>query len=59
MSVVSASVFNHSLMHSLTQLTDLYLRAMAVKLDARLVRFDQRIPISAVHGAKPQHLVVM
>jgi hypothetical protein len=40
-------------------LTDLYLLALAVQRQGRLVSFDQRIPLSAVVGAGPQHLVVL
>jgi uncharacterized protein len=41
------------------QLTDIYLLALAVKHGGRLVTFDRAIPISAVRGAKPHHLVVI
>jgi uncharacterized protein len=41
------------------QLTDLYLLALAVKHDGRLVSFDQRIALSAVRGAEPRHLLVL
>lgn len=44
-------------MHSHSQLTDLYLLALAVKYGGRLVTFDQRIPLSAVQGARVEHLV--
>ena len=36
-----------------------YLLALAVHNQGRLVTFDQRIPLSAVHGATPAHLVVL
>ena len=41
------------------QLTDVYLLALAVAHDARLVTLDTRIPISAVRGATGEHLVVI
>jgi toxin-antitoxin system PIN domain toxin len=41
------------------QLTDIYLVALAVKHDGRLVTFDRTIPINAVRGAKPHHIVVI
>jgi uncharacterized protein len=41
------------------QITDIYLLALAVKHDGRLVTFDRAIPIAAVRGAKPHHLVVI
>jgi hypothetical protein len=46
-------------MHSPRQLTDLYLLGLAVKHQGRLVSFDQRIPLSAVHGASPEHMVIL
>ena len=41
------------------QLTDVYLLALAVAHDARLVTLDRRIPLDAVHGANESHLVVV
>jgi hypothetical protein len=46
-------------MHSARQLTDLYLLALAVQRQGRLVSFDQRVPLSAVVGAGPEHLVLL
>ena len=40
------------------QLTDVYLLALAVAHDARLVTLDTHIPIDAVHGASRSHLVI-
>ena len=51
--------FQHGHIHSARQLTDLYLLALAVKHQGRLVTLDQRIPISAVRNASPEHLVVL
>jgi hypothetical protein len=51
--------FQHGHIHSARQLTDLYLLALAVKHQGRLVTLDQRIPISAVRNATPEHLVVL
>ena len=59
LSIVNAKAFNHAHMHSHKQLTDVYLLALAVKHQARLVTFDGHIPLSAVHGAKTHHLVVL
>ncbi|MGB0712281.1 MAG: TA system VapC family ribonuclease toxin [Gammaproteobacteria bacterium] len=39
------------------QLTDLYLLALAVHQDGRLVTLDRGIPLHAVPGATPDHLV--
>ena len=41
------------------QLTDVYLLALAVTHDARLVTRDTRISLDAVHGANESHLMVI
>ena len=41
------------------QLTDVYLLALAVTHDARLVTLDTRIPLTAVRGAAERHLTVI
>jgi len=41
------------------QVTDIYLLALAVSRGGRLVTFDRAIPMQAVPGAKPRHLVVI
>ena len=41
------------------QLTDIYLLALAVAHDARLVTLDTHIPLGAVQGANGDHLVVI
>jgi toxin-antitoxin system PIN domain toxin len=58
-SILDASVFRHANIHSAKQLTDLYLLGLAVKHDGCLASFDQRIPLSAVHGARTEHLVIL
>lgn len=58
-SLLDGQLFRHTHIHSAKQLTDLYLLGVAVQHQGRLVTFDQRIPLSAVHGAKPDHLVVL
>lgn len=58
-SILDAAHFRHAHMHSPRQLTDLYLLGLAVKHQGRLVSFDQRIPLSAVHGAGPEHMVIL
>jgi len=59
LSILDTNSFEHSHMHSARQLTDLYLLALAVKRKGRLVSFDQRMPLSAVVGADPKHLVLV
>ena len=58
-SILDGLKFNHQHIHSPRQLTDLYLLGLAVKNHGCLVTFDQRIPLSAVNGARPGHLVVL
>lgn len=58
-SILDSHRFRHAHIHSAKQLTDLYLLGLAVKNQGRLVTFDQRIPLSAVHGASSEHLVVL
>jgi uncharacterized protein len=58
-SLLDQARFVHGHIHGHRQLTDLYLLALAVKHEGRLVSFDARIPLSAVCGAKPRHLVLM
>ncbi len=41
------------------QLTDVYLLALAVAENGRLVTFDRSIPLSAVPGAQSKHLVAL
>jgi len=43
--------------HGPTQITDSYLLALAVAHGGRFVTFDERIAISTVPGARPEHLV--
>ena len=59
LSLLDVTVFEHSRIHGHRQLTDLYLLAMAVKHNGCFVTFDSAIPLSAVKGAKKQHLVVL
>ena len=41
------------------QVTDAYLLALAVKQGGRFVTLDRGIPVAAVVGAKPEHLVML
>ncbi len=56
LSLVDADRFHQPHIHSPRQLTDLYLLALAVKNEGRLVSFDLRVPLSAVKGATKAHL---
>ena len=41
------------------QITDAYILALAVHRSGRLVTFDRGIPLAAVAGSKPEHLLVL
>ena len=41
------------------QVTDVYLLALAMRQGGRLVSFDRAIPLAAVAGAQPKHLVLI
>ncbi len=41
------------------QVTDVYLLALTVQQGGRLVTLDRAVPLKAVTGAKPRHLVVI
>ena len=45
--------------HGPRQVTDLYLLALAVTHEGRFVTFDDAVPLSAVPGARPEHLTVL
>jgi len=58
-SVTDPDVFDRSRVLGPTQLTDIYLLALAVRHGGRLVTFDRGIPIAAVRRAETRHLVVL
>ena len=58
-SLVDPKIARVEQIHGPRQLTDIYLLALAVNRGGRLVTLDERIPLSAVQGAKPEHLVVI
>jgi len=41
------------------QVTDVYLLALAMQMDGRLVTLDRAVPLKAVPGSKAKHLVVI
>jgi uncharacterized protein len=59
LSLIDDKRFAHGRMHGHRQLTDLYLLALAVAHDGCLVTFDAQIPLSAVRGAGPDHLLAI
>lgn len=56
-SILDEKVVDPTRVHGPRQLTDVYLLALAVANSGRLVTFDAAIPLSAVKGAKTQHLL--
>ena len=52
-------IFDLKNLLSSTQLTDVYLLALATKHEGTLVTFDQNISLKAVRMAKPQNLSVL
>jgi len=50
---------NGTHLHGPRQVTDVYLLALAVEKEGRLVTFDSKIPRSAVTGASVENLVVL
>jgi toxin-antitoxin system PIN domain toxin len=59
LSLLDPSLVDTSRVHGPRQLTDAYLLALAVAHGGRLVTFDANIPVSAVPGTRPKHLVVL
>lgn len=58
-SILDSDVADLSRIQGSKQLTDLYLLALAVKNSGRFVTRDTSIPVHAVKGARPEHLVVI
>ena len=56
-SITDPNVFDHSRILGPNKITDVYLLALAFKNGGRLVTFDKGVPIAAVKGAAPEHLV--
>ncbi|MGI9303023.1 MAG: TA system VapC family ribonuclease toxin [Gammaproteobacteria bacterium] len=58
-SIVDAGLFSADRILSARQLTDLYLLALAIAHQGRLITFDKGIPLIAVTGARTAHLVIL
>ena len=58
-SILDDTLVNASMISGHRQLTDVYLLALAVAHDARLVTLDTRISLNSVHGATEEHLLVL
>jgi uncharacterized protein len=59
LSILDQSIVDHARIHGPKQVTDVYLLSLAVKHAARFVTFDAAVPLSAVVGAKKEHLAVI
>jgi uncharacterized protein len=58
-SLLNEQVFERQRLLGPAQVTDVYLLALAVAHDGRFVTFDRSVPLSAVPGAKPEHLSIL
>jgi uncharacterized protein len=58
-SLTAPQLFDHSSILGPKQLTDIYLLALAMKNGGRLATFDRAIPLAAVRGAEPRHVVII
>lgn len=58
-SLLDPALIDPARLLSARQVTDAYLLALAVSKDGRFVTFDRAIPVRAVRGARPRHLVVI
>ncbi|MEQ1855705.1 MAG: TA system VapC family ribonuclease toxin [Longimicrobiales bacterium] len=59
LSLLDESLIDTTRIHGPRQLTDAYLLALAVEHGGRLVTFDSAIPVGAVAGAEPRHLLTL
>lgn len=59
LSLADSTLIDRSRLHGAQQVTDIYLLAMAVRHGGRLVTFDRHVPLAAVPGSNPDHLVVL
>jgi hypothetical protein len=58
-SITDEALFDPAFILGPSQIADVYLLGLAVKNGGRLVTFDRGIPVKAVRGAEPRHLVVL
>lgn len=59
LSVLDERTIDRSRIHGPRQVTDAYLLALAAARGGRFVTFDRGVPITAVHAAAAEHLVVL
>ena len=58
-SLLDPKVVDPSRVQGPRQVTDVYLLALAITHDGCFATFNTSIPVSAVPGARPQHLAVI
>jgi toxin-antitoxin system PIN domain toxin len=58
-SLLDSDVVDSTRIHGPRQLTDIYLLALAVQHEGRLVTFDAGIPLAAVRKATTQNLLIL
>jgi uncharacterized protein len=58
-SLLNPNVVDSTRIHGPRQLTDIYLLALAVEQEGRLVTFDTGVPLALVRKATPDNLVVL
>jgi uncharacterized protein len=58
-SLLDSQVVDSTRIHGARQLTDIYLLALAVQHEGRLVTFDTGIPLTAVRKATTQKLLIL
>jgi uncharacterized protein len=58
-SLLDSDVVDSTRIHGPRQLTDIYLLALAVQHEGRLVTFDTGIPLAAVRKATTQNLLIL
>ena len=56
-SLLDETLFQTANLGGHKKITDAYLLGLAVRNHGRLATFDRNIPLQAVHGAKPSHVV--
>lgn len=59
LSLLDADIFRRRAIPGSNGITDVYLLALAVRHNGRLVTFDRSITLDAVVGAEPRHLVCL
>jgi uncharacterized protein len=58
-SLLDSEIADTTRIHGPRQLTDIYLLALAVQREGRLVTFDTGIPLTAVRNATTQNLTIL